>query len=115
MLVIQQIIVVTVAVGAAGHAYLGEIDRQPAGGVVKYDVGGGHTGAGPVLRPVEDHILGLLAAQQRVGLLTQHPAQRIGNVRFSRTVRANDGGDTAGKLEVGLRGKCFITLQFEGF
>ncbi len=115
MLVIQQIIVVTVAVGAAGHAHFGEIDREPAVRVVKDNMSGGHAGTRPVLGPVEDHVLGLLAAQQRIGLLPQHPAQRVGNIRLPRAVRPDDGGNTARKLEGGLRCERFISLQFEGF
>ncbi len=75
VLTVDQIIIMTVTVRGARQSHLREIDGQPLFGIVKGDRGLRHACARAVLRAGEDHVLGLLAAQKRVRLLAQHPAQ----------------------------------------
>ena len=115
VLVVQQIIVVTVTIGAACHAHFGEVNGQPAGSVIEKNVCRSHAGARTMLGTVEDHIFGFLAAQQRVGLFTEHPAQRVGDVRFPGPIGSNDGSNPTRELEGGFRCKRFVALQLERF
>ncbi len=110
---VEQVFVLPIPVRPAGDRNLVEVNRQPAVFVVKRDRRGSHPGPRAHLRPGKDHILGLAPAQQRIRLLAQHPAQRIGDVRLARTVRANDRGDIAGEFKHRPAGKGFISVQFE--
>ena len=113
LLVVDDVFVVTVTVGDARHRDFREIKRQPLIGVVEVDGGLRHACARAVLGTGEDHVFGLLTAQQGIGLFAQHPAQRVGDVRFSRTVRSDNGSHTRGKLKGCARGEGFVSLQFE--
>ena len=48
-------------------------------------------------------------------MLTQYPANGIHNVRFSAAVRANDGGDSIAKLNLGRVYKGLESGQLQSF
>jgi hypothetical protein len=67
-------------VGAATDDDFGELDRQPAVGIVQREERFGHAGARALLAPGKDHVFSALAAQDAVGLLAQDPAYRVSDV-----------------------------------
>ena len=105
----------TIAVGAARHRDFGEVHGQPAGRVVEGDGGRSHACLGAMLGPGEDHVFGLLAAQETIGLFAEHPAQRVGDVRLARAVRPDNGSDAFAELELHAGGEGFVSVQFEAF
>ena len=83
LLAVEDVLVLSVAVGPAHQRDFAELNRQPLVGIVKEDVGAGHAGARPQRRAVEDHVFRFAPAQQRKGLLAQHPAQAVGDVALA--------------------------------
>src|SRR5688500_16415292 len=77
------------------------------------------TGTRALLRTGEDHVLGLLAAQQLEALFAQHPTDGVGDVRFPGTVRTDDRGDALGRrgrrqeVQFGLFRERFEADQFK--
>ena len=61
----------------------------------------------------EDHIFGLLAAQQVEALLAEHPAHRVGHIRFTGAIGADDRGHAAVEDELSTIGERFVALQFK--
>ena len=109
-LAVEQVLVAAIAIGATGNGHFAEIDRQPANAVIKGNRHRSHTGPRTLLGTGENHIFGLFGAQQVMRLLAEHPAQRIGNIRFARAVRADNRGDTIGELKMGARGEGFVSV-----
>ena len=73
-----------------------------AGRVVDHELHLGHAEGGAGRRSGEDHV-GHLAAAERAGpLFTEHPADRVHEVRLAGSVRTHDHGDAGGELENGL-------------
>ena len=77
---------------APGYRHLTLVrEREEGLGQSERTAGGG---------PVEDHVLHPLAPQRLRALLTEGPAQGIGDVRLAAAVRTDDGGDAREDLEL---------------
>ena len=59
----------------------------------------------------KNDVLHLAAAQSFRALFAQHPADRVGDVRFAATVRTDDGSDTRLETERGRISEGFETVQ----
>ena len=110
---VQEVLVFARTIGAAADLHLAEVDRQPARGIVEDKRNVSHTHARPLLAAREDHVLGALAAQGAIALLTQDPAQGIGDVRLAAAVRADDGRYAGIEHKLSARGKGFVALEYE--
>ncbi len=64
-------------------------------------------------RALEDHLFHLRAAQRLRALLAEHPAHRVGDVRLSAAVRADDRRHAGLEDERGVVGERFESLQLE--
>ena len=61
----------------------------------------------------EDHVFGLAGAQRAAGVLAQHPAQRVGDVRLAGAVRADDARHAGRELQLRLVGEALEALDVE--
>ena len=79
----------------------------------------GHPGRVAVAGAGEDHVFHARAAQRLGRLLTEHPGDRVGDVRLAAAVRADDGGNAfAMELQFGaiaerLESQDLQLLEFE--
>ena len=58
----------------------------------------------------EDDVLHFRAAQRPRGLFSEHPADRVRDIRFAGAVRTDDRGHAAEKLDLGAVGKRLEAL-----
>ena len=63
----------------------------------------------------EDHILHGGTSELLYLLLTEHPADCIGNIALSASVWANDAGNSVVEFKYDLIGKGFESLYFDTF
>ena len=68
-----------------------------------------------LLGTTEDHVLHLGAAEGLAALLAHDPKDRIGNIRFTGTVGADNGGDVIAKADQRLIRKGLKSLHFQTF
>ena len=98
---------------AAGDHDLGCLDPQAAVSVVQHQrrlrIADGRT----LGRAAEDHVLHLCAAQRLGTLLAEYPADRVGNIRFSAAVRADDCRAVAAELQNRLIREGLKALNFQ--
>ncbi len=73
-----------------------------AGRVVDHELHLGHAEGGAGRGSGEDHVGHLAAAERAGALFTEHPADRVHEVRLAGSVRTHDHGDAGGELENGL-------------
>ncbi len=100
----------TVAEDGAFYAHLVEVDLREElaavlRGVIEDDGDGRAVSARARMRAREDEVLAALAAHALHGLLAEREAERLGNVRLARPVRADNGGRRAREVEHGLAGE----------
>ena len=88
---VDEVLALARAIGPTPDRHLGEVDRQPAIGVVERQHGLRHALRPALLGPAEDDVVGATRAQGSVRLLAEHPAHRIGHVALARAVRADHG------------------------
>ena len=84
---------------AAGDHDLGRLNAKAGVGIVKHERRLGVADGGALGRAAEDHVLHLRTAQRAGALLAKHPADGVGNIRFSAAVRPDDGGTVAAELQ----------------
>ena len=101
------------AVIPAGDHDLRLVHVDEAGGVVQHQRDFSIAGLLALGGAAEDDVLHLAAAQGAGGLFAHDPADGVGNIRFARTVGADDGGDVTVKGQNRLVGKGFKTLNFQ--
>ena len=65
------------------------------------------------LRTGEDHILHGGTSELFYLLFTEHPADCIGNIALSASVRANDAGNSVVEFKYDLISKGFESLYFD--
>ena len=65
------------------------------------------------LRTGEDHILHGGTSELFYFLLTEHPADCIGNIALSASIRTNDAGNSVVEFKYDLIGKGFEPLDFD--
>src|SRR5579875_2131 len=108
---VDEVFALAGAVGAARDLYFVEIERQLTVAVVERHRDFGH--AERLARRVarEDHVFEPLRAQAPRALFAQHPANRVDEVRFSRTVRPDHGRNTGLELDGRLLGERFEAEQ----
>ncbi len=102
---------VPVAKERPGDRDLGELDREQVGAVVDRERHLGATEGGAVRRPGEDDVVHLAAAQGAGALGTEHPGDRVDEVRLPRAVRADDDHHARLELEHRLVGEGLETPQ----
>ena len=98
-LLIYIVFALTGAEIAAGDHDLGRLNAKAGVGIVKHECRLGVADGGALGRAAEDHVLHLRAAQRAGALLAKHPADGVGNIRFSAAVRPDDGGAVAAELQ----------------
>ena len=69
----------------------------------------------PLLRAAEDDVLHLRAPEALGALLAHDPADGVGNIGFSRAVRAHNGGDILPEVQDGFVREGFKALNFQRF
>ena len=98
---------------AAGDHDLRCLDAQAAVGIIEHQrrfrVADGRT----LGRAAEDHVLHLCAAQRLGALFAEYPADRVGNIRFSAAVRADDCRAVAAELQNRLIREGLKALNFQ--
>ena len=107
---IDVVFILAGTIGPTGDLHFVEVDGQPVVAIIQQDADLGHAHAGALIRPREDHVLGLFASQDRIGLFAHDPADGIGNVAFAAAVGADNGGDVAIEDDFGFIGKGFVTV-----
>ena len=110
---VQEVLGVAVAVGAAADLDLAEVEGQPAVAVVEGEGDLGHAKGGAIAGAGEDDVLLLAGAKEAQALLTEHPADGIGDVALAGAVGADDGGDAGAELEGGLLRETLEALERE--
>ena len=110
---VEEVLAVAVAVGAPPDFDLGEIEGQPAVGVVEREHDLGHAQRGTVAAAGEDDVLLPAGAQQAQALFAEHPAHGVGHVALAGAVGADDGGDAGAELEGGLAREALEAVDGE--
>ena len=103
------------AVIPAGDDHFVRVVAQGAVGVVQHERGLGKTDLPALLRAAEDDVFHLLSAQRTGVLLAHDPTDRVGDIRFSAAVRADDRGDVVAEADDRPVGERFEALNFEMF
>ena len=111
-LAVDEVVVLARAEEAAAHLEDGEVDGDQAVGVVEDEDDVRHAQRGTPLRPGEDDILGAPGAE-RPALLSERPAERIGEVALAGTVGTDDGVDAGNELDDGPLGERLEALETE--
>ncbi len=96
---VEQVLALARAVQAPGDAHLAVLERQYAVAVVEDQRDLGHAQRLALGRAGEDQLFGFPRPHRAGGLLAQHPAHGIRDVRLARPVRADDDHDA--RLELG--------------
>ena len=103
----------TVAATRDRHLFIGAIQTVVGVGVVEGNGNLRKAHRTATFRTAENDVLHLRTAQVLGRDLTQHPTHRVGNVRFTATVRADDNGSAALEGQLGLIGEGLESLQFQ--
>ena len=98
---VHEIFGLTVAEEATADLDLGEVDREPSRRVVELQKRFGVTQRFSRFASAEDQLLVLLRAQDARVVLTEGPSDGIRKIRFARTVRTNDRGDSGREFQMG--------------
>ena len=96
---IDVVLVIAAAIGAPAHDYLLVREGEPAVAVVEDDAYLCHPLCGAFVAAAEDDVLRLSGADDAVGLLAEHPADRVGDVGLAGAIGTDDAGDARTKLE----------------
>ena len=94
------------------------VKRKSAIGVVEDNRRGGTVGRSPrvgTAGSLEDHIRHVLAAQAFRTLLAKNPFDGVDDVGFTRTVRADNDGNTRRKFESRFVSKALEACQLQRF
>ena len=103
------------AVHAAGDAHFRVIDGERVVGIIDDQRHLGQSLGLAALGAGEDDLLHLSAAEHLRALLAQHPADRVGNVGFSGSVRADDAGHPLREFDCDRICKGFESIEFHAF
>ena len=112
-LLVDIVFAVTAAVVPAGDHHLIGIVRQRSVRVIQRQRCFGKANGRPLLRAAEDHVLHLRAAQGLGALFAHDPKDRIGNIRFARSVGANDGSNIVAKADQRFVRERLKSLHFQ--
>src|SRR6266702_8196310 len=102
---VEEVVALPIALDAALDRHLVVVDRQPSGGVVEDH---GHLGKRSTRTPLAadiDDLFHLAAADVARLAGAEHPLDGVDDVRLAGAVGADDGGDSAVELDLGLRAK----------
>ena len=99
-LAIEEVVVLAGAVQPAAQLEHLVVDRQQAVRVVEQDRDVRHALRGPALGAGPDDVLGLARAKG-AALLSERPAEGVGEVRLARAIRADDRADARAELDDG--------------
>ncbi len=92
MLFVEEILALARAVVPARDHNFGKFRAEHMRRIVQNERNLGKADRTALGRAAEDHVLHLRAAQRAGALLAKHPADGVGNIRFSAAVRADNGG-----------------------
>ena len=112
---VQHVLRLARAVETTGNRHLVVIDIQDAVRIIEGDRHEGRALRAAKLRAGEDDILHGASTQLLHLLLTEYPAHRVGDVRFSRAVRADDARDALTEIQDGLVRKGLEALNLNRF
>ena len=101
------------AVVPPGDHDLALVHVKKVGGVVQHQGDLGISRLAALSGAAEDHVLHFAAPQGTGGLFAHDPANGVGNIGFSRTVGAHDGGDILAEGEHSFVGKGFEALDLQ--
>ena len=107
---VEEVVVLARAVQPAAELEHLEVDRQEPVGVVEHERDIRHALGGALVRSGPDDVLRAPRAK-RPALLTERPAQGIGEVALARPVRPDDGADAGAELHVRALGKGLEALE----
>ena len=111
-LAIEEVVVLAGAVQPPAKLEDLVIDRQQAIGVVEQDRDVRHALRGPALGAGPDDVLGLARAEGTT-LLSERPAEGVGQVRLARAIRADDRADAGAELDDGAFRERLEAVQTE--
>ena len=112
-LAVEIVFALAAAVIAPGDGDLRRVVVKQSGGVVQHQAHLGKAHGGALLRAAEHHVLHLAAPQRPAALLPHDPQQRVGDIRFSAPVGADNGGDVPLKAQHRLIGKGLEALDLQ--
>ena len=101
---VEEILALTRAVEATGHADLAPRHGEPAV-ILEDEAHLRHAERLAGRRAVEDHVLHLVASEQLGALLSERPAHGVGDVGLAAAVGTHDAGDAREDLHLGLVGE----------
>ena len=113
VLAVDEIFTFARTVIATGDGNFVGVFRQRAVAVIKAERYLGKAFGFSKIRPHKNDIFHFRAAQIFRGLLTEHPADGVGNVALAAAVRTDDRGDAFVKFQDGFIRKGFKPLHFQ--
>jgi len=115
-LAIDVIFALSAAVIPAGHGHLRLLHGgENVAGVVQNQRHLRESQLGPLGGAAEDHVLHLRAPESLGALFAHDPADGVGNIGFSASVRTDNGGDILPEVQNGLIRKRLESLDFQCF
>ena len=112
---IDEIFTLTAAIIAAGDHHFIIVHTQRVIAVINRQADFGKPLGFTLGSSRKDHIFHLGTAQAFIGLLTQYPADRVGDITFPRTVGSYDRSDPMIKSDADLIGKGLKSLYIQTF
>src|SRR5205085_7870165 len=110
---VEQIFRIAVAINTAGHADIVPIDIQLRRAIREGERDFGEAERFSVVGAVENYVGHFAAAERLGGLFAEHPADRVEQIGFAASVRADDRGHTLVKIEERFIGKRFKAEELE--
>ena len=113
--VVQPVLAFAATIQDAGDGDGVVVGRQQVLGILEGERYRGHTGGFALLSAVEDDAGHLVEAKLPALLFSQHPADRIHDVRLPRAVRAHDADHILVEVHDRFVGKALEALYFQRF
>ena len=106
LLVVDQVFARTVTMHAAGHDHFGIFRIQGSVAVIDHNGDFSEAHGGTFFGTAKNHVLHLAHTERCCLLFTQNPADSVGNVRLTATIRPHHGRKTLrGEVDFGPLGK----------
>ncbi len=110
---VDQVLALSVAVGAAADDDLLEVDWQPAVAVVEDEVDLAHADGRLLAATGEDDVFEATGAERAGALFAEDPANGVGDVALADAVRPDDAGDAGPELEDSLSSEALEPAQLQ--
>src|SRR6202022_5045344 len=102
-----------IAINAASHAHIVPIDIQFRSAISEGERDFREAERFWIVGAVENHVSHFAAAERFGGLLAEHPANRVEQIGFAATVRADDRGHAFVEIEKRFIGEGFEAEELE--